>query len=448
MKNINWNFIFLPVCLLIGCDSGQKTRKDLDLASPVLIHEAQEALTDVIVYDIFSPPVASRIYAYANLAAYEALLPAYPEYISFNHRLNEFDKITTRGSKNPVNFHLASIHAFFEVGKAMIFSEDKLMNYRQHLYDSLAAGISGSVMKNSLKYGEEIATTILDYAEQDNYLETRGFKYTIMDQPGKWKPTPPAYMDAIEPFWNKIRPFLLDSASQFKPAPPPPFSLEKDSEFHQELMEVYHTGINITEEERSIASFWDCNPYVMHTVGHVMYATKKITPGGHWMGIAKLANQKMKNNFMKSVEVYTKVAITLADAFISCWDEKYRSNLIRPETLIDMHIDDSWDPVLQTPPFPEYTSGHSVISKAASVMLTELFGENFEFADSTEMKYGLPVRNFSSFEEAAEEAAISRLYGGIHYRCAIENGLKEGLEVGNFMVEKINGDKVDQLANR
>jgi hypothetical protein len=248
-------------------------------------------------------------------------------------------------------------------------------------------------------------------------------------------------MDAIEPFWNQIRPFILDSAGQFTPPPPPPFSLQEGSDFYQELMEVYETGRKLDQEQKEIASFWDCNPFVMHTMGHAMYATKKITPGGHWMGIVKTANQQSGADLMRSAEAYALVAITLADAFISCWDEKYRSNLIRPETVIDVHIDETWDPLLQTPPFPEYTSGHSVISKAASVMLTNLYGENFSFIDSTEVKYGLPVRNFSSFQAAAEEAAISRLYGGIHYRSAITNGISQGESVGNMVVSQLKGTK-------
>lgn len=127
----------------------------------------------------------------------------------------------------------------------------------------------------------------------------------------------------------------------------------------------------------------------------------------------------------------------MADAFISCWDEKYRSNLIRPETLINQHIDESWSPLLQTPPFPEYTSGHSVVSGAASEVLTNIFGENFSFDDSTEIPYGLPARSFSSFRNAAKEAAISRVYGGIHYNSAVVEGLTQGKKIGDLVIEKL-----------
>jgi len=168
-----------------------------------------------------------------------------------------------------------------------------------------------------------------------------------------------------------------------------------------------------------------------------MLATKKITPGAHWIGITKIAARKTNADYTKTVTAYTQTSVAIFDAFISCWDEKYRSNLIRPETLINQHIDDSWEPVLQTPPFPEYTSGHSVVSGAASIALTDVFGDNFAFDDDTELAYGLPVRSFPSFKAAAQEAAISRMYGGIHYRAAVEIGVNQGSDLGKLVVSKL-----------
>jgi hypothetical protein len=176
----------------------------------------------------------------------------------------------------------------------------------------------------------------------------------------------------------------------------------------------------------------------MHQQGHLMFATKKVTPGGHWMGIVGLASRKANLDMMATAEAYVLTSIALFDGFISCWDEKYRSNLCRPETYINQYIDPEWTPALQTPPFPEHTSGHSVISTASALVLTRLFGENFEFADSTEVEYGLPVRSFKSFREAAQEAAISRHYGGIHYKAGIENGVDQGRRVGEHILLKIS----------
>jgi hypothetical protein len=211
-------------------------------------------------------------------------------------------------------------------------------------------------------------------------------------------------------------------------------------------MDLYNLTSKIMQkgndsEELAIAQFWDCNPYVAVNKGHFMFAAKKITPGAHWIGICKIATQQTNADFNKTVFAYTKTSIAIADAFISCWDEKYRSNLIRPETLINTYIDDAWYPLLQTPPFPEYTSGHSVVSGAASEILTEIFGDNFAFDDTTELPYGLPTRSFSSFRNAAQEAAISRIYGGIHYNAAVENGLTQGISIGNFVINNLKLQK-------
>ena len=144
---------------------------------------------------------------------------------------------------------------------------------------------------------------------------------------------------------------------------------------------------------------------------------------------------------METMEAYTLVSISLFDAFISCWDEKYRSNLVRPETVINTYIDGEWLPVLQTPPFPEHTSGHSVISAASALTLTKLYGDNFEYTDNVEQEYGLPIRHFQSFIQASEEAAISRLYGGIHYRPAIDFGVNQGRKVGQYVIDNVSTRK-------
>jgi hypothetical protein len=164
---------------------------------------------------------------------------------------------------------------------------------------------------------------------------------------------------------------------------------------------------------------------------------KKISPGGHWMNIAGIAAQKAKLNFDDAVVLHTLLSITLVDAFISCWDEKYRSNRIRPETYINRYIDMHWQPLLQTPPFPEYTSGHSVISAAAAEVLSFQLGDQFEFTDNSEEIFDIKARRFQSFRQASDEAAISRFYGGIHYMDAIVNGQAQGKAVGIHAVKKL-----------
>ncbi len=415
--------------------------------TPADYHNSVDKVTEVMVHDIFSPPVASRIYAYPNIAAFEIMAKKNQNYQSLARQLTDFEAIPTPKDDGNLNHELAALIAHIDLSRRLIFSEERIGVYRDSLY-SVWKNQNEEVFEVSKAYGLEVAEHVAAWMSQDNYNQTRTMsKFTVnTDDPSRWQPTPPAYMDGIEPHWNKIRPFVIDSASQFKPTPPPPFSMKEGSDFFNEVKEVYDISNEITakgdeSEEVAIAQFWDCNPYVSVTRGHLMFATKKITPGAHWIGIAKIASNKTNADFAKTVYTYTKTSIAIADAFISCWDEKYRSNLIRPETLINDHIDDSWEPVLQTPPFPEYTSGHSVVSGAASEALTSIYGDNFAFDDDTEVPYGLPVRSFNSFREAADEAAISRMYGGIHYRTAVEIGVKQGRDLGQFVVDNLTMKK-------
>jgi hypothetical protein len=323
-------------------------------------------------------------------------------------------------------------------GKNLIFSEKMLEDSIQQILDVYRKALPQQVFAESLQYGKNVSDVILTWARLDQYDEIRKIRrYSIQKQEGKWVPTPPAYMAAIEPNWKLIRTFVLDSATQFKPLPPTAFGKEKESEFYKTAYTVYKTGNELTGEQKDIANFWDCNPFALNVHGHVNYATKKLSPGGHWLSISGIASQKVNADIAKSSAAYTLTAIALFDAFISCWDEKYRSNLIRPETYINAHIDETWKPLLQTPPFPEYTSGHSVISTAAAVVLTDFFGEPFSFLDTSELPYGYEPRQFSSFLEASNEAAISRLYGGIHYLPAIELGQVQGRKVGERVLLQI-----------
>ncbi len=436
--------IFLFLLLMISMWSCQEDRLTDDQAQELLadthrFHASLDKLTDVIVHDIFSPPVASRIYTYPCVAAYETLIPKHQGYKSMAGQLHGLKAIPKPKDTSGLYLELAALEAFLTVGQALIFSEDKIADFRFEVYAELdSLGLSPMQREKSVLYGKTVAAHILAWADADNYKQTRSDpKYTITDDPGKWKPTPPAYMEGIEPSWNNIRPMVIEKADQFRPKAPSIYDLDKNSQFYKETLEVYETVNRLSEEQKQIASFWDCNPYVMNQTGHMMFATKKITPGGHWMGIANIASETAKHNLMSSIETTMLVSISLFDAFISCWDEKYRSKLIRPETVINEYIDEKWKPLLQTPPFPEHTSGHSVISTASAEMLTHLLGDNFKYIDDVELKYGLPIRKYNSFKEASAEAAISRLYGGIHYLPSITEGVKQGELIGQYIIQNI-----------
>ncbi|WP_116105735.1 vanadium-dependent haloperoxidase [Lewinella sp. IMCC34191] len=434
---------FLLLGVLSACEEDINPDYAREVADPELYHRSVKQLTDVIVHDIFSPPVASRIYSYSSIAGYEAMAAGDPNLVSLSGQIAHLEPVPAPPANVEIAYPVAAMVAQWKVGKSLIFSEDKMDAYREQLFAELQQiRMPIEVFDASVTYGEAVADHVIAWYDGDMYKQTRTFpKYSITNDESKWQPTPPDYMDGIEPSWMKIRPFTLDSANQFIPPPPTEYSLDPDSKWMAEVNEVYSVFTGVDEQEsvqrQAIAQFWDCNPYVSHTVGHLMFATKKITPGGHWINIASIAARQADADFARTVETYAATSIAMFDAFISCWDEKYRSKLVRPETFINRHIDQEWRPLLQTPPFPEHTSGHSVVSRACAIVLTDIYGDNFAFDDDSEEEYDLPTRSFPSFLAASEEAAVSRLYGGIHYRPAIDYGIAQGESVGKHVLETL-----------
>ncbi|MDN3656860.1 vanadium-dependent haloperoxidase [Ferruginibacter paludis] len=441
MKNL------LPLLLLfcLALPAGAQVKPDWKklAENPEYLHRSVKEVTDVMVHDIYSPPVAARIYAYVTVAAYEAAYHGDAAYISFDGQLHGLTNVPQPEAGKQYSFPLAAVNALLQVAKTMIISEERIGAFQSAILQEYnTSGMPADVFDNSVAYGKKIAEHIMAWAAKDRYKETRSLsKYSVGTDAASWKPTPPSYMKAIEPHWGELRTFLIDSAQQFRPLPPTTFSIDSTSQFYKEARDVQNARINLTPEQNEIANFWDCNPFKMNINGHVMYATKKISPGGHWINITRLACKQNNAGFVQSSEAYACLSVTLADGFISCWDEKFRSKCIRPETYINQYISQSWLPLLQTPPFPEYTSGHSVVSAACSVILTKLFGDHFAYSDSTEVEFGIPVRHFKSFKQAADEAAISRFYGGIHYMPSITNGLDEGDKIGVFVANKLRTKK-------
>lgn len=389
-------------------------------------------LTDVIVYDIFSPPVASRIYAYCNLAWYEAMRLGNANAKSVTAVMHGFDSILAPLDVTAVNYSLAAVHAFFTTAKALIFSKDSLSVTQNFLEACYRDSCNAEVYQNSVILGDSVASVILHRSFADNYKQTRGMpRYSVFKETGKWQQTPPDYADATEPHWPLIKPLLPDSASQFMPPPPPAYSLDPSSVYAKQLEEVYALSKSITPQQDTIAHYWDDNPFVTHHEGHFTFATKKTTPGGHWMGITQILTQQQKTDAVNTALTYALTSAAMFDGFIVCWAEKYHSRTVRPVTVIREWKDPNWNPLLQTPPFPEYTSGHSVISAAAAGVLTFMLG-TVAFQDTTEMQYLGLKRSFDSVKQAADEAGISRLYGGIHYRAAIEAGKLQGERVAEL----------------
>ena len=400
------------------------------------------SLSKVMMHDVVNPPAASRYYAYCLIGANEIVSFSKPGTPSIRKMVSHLPKLTIPQPLTSFDYKAAAILCIYETGKVLIPSGFTLQEDEdQFLAELKKAKLSAARIKSSLAVAKAVAEQVIAWSRVDNYFKLSTYRrYTPTKGDAYWYPTPPAYMEAVEPHWRTIRTLLIDSFAQFKPIEPVKFSTDTTSEFYRLAREVREISLHSTEEQRTIAAFWDCNPFAISSAGHMMLGFKKMSPGAHWMGITGLACRKANADFEKSVWAHTLVACTLMDAFISCWDEKYRSNRVRPETFITRFIDPKWEPLLQTPPFPEYTSGHSVISSASAEVLTHLFGDNFSYVDDTEVLFELAPRKFSSFRQAALEAAVSRLYGGIHYRDAIDNGVEQGKALGTFVVNKLKSN--------
>jgi PAP2 superfamily len=432
---------FLIFPSFVGClffASCKQAGKSVSFESNDISHVITQ-MTDLMVHDITNPPLASRFFSYACLAGYEVVSENNNKYPGMHGVLNRYPEIKRPDSITGYSYQLAALLAMLETAKKMQPSGRQHNKYEDMLIDSCKkAGIDEDVIANSKRYAVFISSKILAYAKADGYnkISTRQ-RYVPINKPGCWYPTPPGYFDAVEPYFNTVRPFVLDSASEMMVSPPVTFDSTKGSPFYKLADAVYKEGNNVTLDHRVIASFWDCNPFAMQDEGHLQYGFKKISPGAHWLGITGIVCANSKKDFDESMKIFTTVSIGLMDAFMTCWDEKFRSNRIRPETAIRKYINPTWQPLLQTPPFPEYLSGHSVISSASATILSHYVGDNVRFTDSVEVTYGLPARSFESFKHAANEAAISRFYGGIHYMDAIENGLVQGQRVGEKVIAKM-----------
>jgi hypothetical protein len=434
-----FKILFLTGCFgITNCCFAQRATKIYpDYLQP---DHAVNAVTMVMVHDVTSPPVAARYYAYCMLGAYNVVsvnnkkIPALSSFIKSYGSTNYLDTVSSK-----YDYKIAAYYSILETARQLLPSGFMLKDDQDAFIQLLLkTGVKQSLITTSIKVAETASAAIVSYSKSDKYSQLSALKrYTPIKDESKWYPTPPGYMEAVEPNWKTIRTLVIDSAQQYKPTPFISFSKDTASAFYRQVKQVYEVSKHLTPEQINIALFWDCNPFAITTSGHMAIGYKKISPGGHWMHIAGLVSKQAKLRFDESVEVLTLEGVTLMDAFISCWEEKFTSNRIRPETYINRYMDVKWQPVLQTPPFPEYTSGHAVISNASAELLTYLLGDNFSYTDNTEIPFGSSQRDFKSFRQAATEASMSRLYGGIHYMESIEKGNEQGKVVAGGIISKI-----------
>ena len=433
--------IFAVVLILISVISCKQKAKDADIENfcNARFNEWNRKLTYVIMTDIFSPPVCSRIYVYPNIAAYEALLPKNTAYKTYGGRLKGLGKLPQPNQGETICYPLAASIAFTTVAAKLVFNGDGMVAQEtEYLHQLDSMGIRKELLQNSLNYGRKVGNYIVEWSKKDGYPERTALGgYIVKKDSGRWVPTPPDYIDAIENNWGRLRTMVLDSASQFRPSPPMPHSSDKNSQFYKECYNVYTAVTKPNPGDSATAWYWDDNPNTSVTDGHITYFIQKNSPPGHWMHIVCSVADKENYDPVKTANILSKTAIALYDAFIACWDAKYYYNYLRPETFINKNIDKEWQPIIQCPGFPEYPSGHSTISASAATALTRLIGDKYAFTDSTEVPYGRPVRKFTSFYQASDQASISRFYAGIHFLPSLNTGAKFGREIGNYVMDKL-----------
>jgi hypothetical protein len=380
----------------------------------------------------YSPPVASRAFAYLGITAHEAAVAAQSGGQTLVGQLKDLQPLPLSKAKADLA-HI--LHAALERGVTHFFSNTGPTGHRtikamsRKISASLMGSVADDIAVSSEDMGRAIADHIFEWSKTDggHTIDNLGFPMTYPKAVAKqdWVPTSPVTLQQtpLLPTWGENRTFAMANGKSCPLPPPPAYTEEKDSAFYKEALEVYDTVKNITPEQRLIARFWSDDPMLSPT------------PPGHWVSIALQLFEQQKMPVAKRAEILAQLGIAVADGFIGCWATKYEYDLLRPITYIKRVIDKAWAPILITPPFPEYPSGHSTQSGAAAVVLTAAFGENFAFEDATHVRDGLIPRNYTSFAAAAEEAALSRLYGGIHFRSGIMRGLEQGRCIGEHALK-------------
>ncbi len=381
----------------------------------------------------YSPPVASRTFAYLGIIAFEAAASGNPSLKSLSGQLTGLTASPRRESgaayDEALIIHAALARAVWHFfGNTGPTGQRVLSAFEARQGEAIAAQVPADVAARSRSYGEAVAAHVLAWSESDGgaVIENMGFpvSYKLNDKPSSWVPTSALRQQQFPllPGWGTNRSFAMPDAKACGLPPPPAYSEDPSSDFYRDALEVYEARKTLSPEQKAIARFWADDPMLSPT------------PPGHWIAIALTVLEERKAGLADSADLLARLGVTLADSFIACWHTKFEYDLLRPVTYIRRHIDKTFEPLLITPPFPEYPSGHSTQSGAAATVLTAFFGENFAFTDDTHSRDGLPARSFPSFWAAAEEAGISRLYGGIHFQPAITRGLEQGRCIGAYSV--------------
>ena len=368
-------------------------------------------------------PIISRTFGYMGLALYESVVPGIPGDKSIQSQLNEMPALpqVVCGEKyfypSCANAALANMvhHMFGNTSPAQNFTIDSLETSFNTLFGSI---LPKNVLDRSLNFGRDISNTIYTWSVSDGgdqaYLNANPLTYVPPAGPGLWVALTGQF--AQLPNWGNNRTFIKDDAASTQPPPPPAYSIESSSKFYQEELEVYNESINQDPEHVIIAKYWAILP-------------------GPSVSISILSSvlSGKNSNLSVAAEAYCKVGIAIADAIVSCYKTKYQYNQERPITFIRANFNSTWVSTIPTPPFPDYTSGHSVQAGAAARVLADIFGDNTTFTDSSINSLGFTPRIFTKFSDCANEIALSRFYGGIHVRTSNSVGVAQGNLVGMYV---------------
>lgn len=380
----------------------------------------------------YTPPVASRAFAYVGITGFEAVAGGTDDLQTLAGQVNGLTALPARDGTLPYDDGVV-LQAALSTAVKTFFSNTGPTGQRamaamaRVLTEKTTADLPEDIAARSTALGVAIAQHVIDWSLSDGgaVVENMGFPYefTLGTDPGAWVPTSKIVQQQkpLLPDWGNNRTFAMPDGATCGLPPPPAYSTEPGSAFYAEAKEVYDTVKDLTPEQRQIARFWSDDPMLSPT------------PPGHWISIAMQVQTATGAPLSEQVDLQARLGIALADAFIGCWNAKFEYDLLRPVTYIRATMDPKWEPVLITPPFPEYPSGHSTQSGAAAEVLTAFFGEDFAFEDATHLDDGLKPRQFPSFWAAAQEAGMSRLYGGIHFRSAIDQGLEQGRCIGRHV---------------
>ena len=385
-------------------------------------------LYGAVMAEGLTPPAAARFYSYIAIAMYETAVPGMPGFRSLAGQVGGLQRVPT--PRGPVDWPAATSASVALVATGLLpnaaeTTRASIADRHTAVLGDRGATVDARTLARSVEHGRRVADHLLTWMAADGYADAVALPYTPPVGADLWRSTPPNYGIAIEPHWSLVRPAVLRSADEVAPVTPTPFSTEPGSAFHDQALTTYRQSFANTDDQIAIARFWTDNPRLSGL------------PSGHWfLLLGHVVEQPLGLALDRTLEAFVRLGVALHDAFLNCWTWKYRINLIRPVSYVRDHIDPDWNTLVNTPQFPEYTSGHSVGSGAADVVLTSLLG-TFGFTDSTGLPRNLPARSFRSFTHAAEEAAGSRLYGGIHYPMGIEHGVAQGREIGRLVEQRL-----------